>query len=410
MVRNDDQNKTGTIGEQLRRAGIPRRDFLKFCTELMIVAPIGLAITKKAWAGEVAADLLKAQRPPVIWLHFQDCTGCTETLLRTSRPGVADLILNIIDLEYHETLMPGSGKQAEEQLQSAMTKYAGKYVLVCEGSIPTKEAGIYFKLAGKPGTQLLEEAAAKAGAIIAIGSCASWGGLPSSGDNPTGANGVSDLIKGVPIVNLPGCPPNPYNLMGTVLEFVRTGALPELDNNLRPKFAYDRLIHEQCPRRAHFDNGRFAQVFGDDGHRHGWCLYKMGCKGPDTHAGCSTRHFNEMPDVWPIGIGAPCVGCTEKEIAFKVPIFQQASVHHFTPPATYPPIATGAGHPAHIATGLAGLIVGSAVGAAWTAAQRFQSSQEGAAEHPPEPPKTMPPLSSEKPVQAKPKPPQGGGH
>ena len=238
----------------------------------------------------------------------------------------------------------------------------GKYVLVCEGSIPTKEAGIYFKLAGKPGTQLLEEAAAKAGAIIAIGSCASWGGLPSSGDNPTGANGVSDLIKGVPIVNLPGCPPNPYNLMGTVLEFVRTGALPELDNNLRPKFAYDRLIHEQCPRRAHFDNGRFAQVFGDDGHRHGWCLYKMGCKGPDTHAGCSTRHFNEMPDVWPIGIGAPCVGCTEKEIAFKVPIFQQASVHNFTPPATYPPIATGAGHPAHIATGLAGLIVGSAIG------------------------------------------------
>src|SRR5262249_11244963 len=132
MVRNDEN--TPTIGEQLRRAGIPRRDFLKFCTELMIVAPIGLSITKKAWAGEVAADLLKTQRPPVIWLHFQDCTGCTETLLRTSRPGVADLILNIIDLEYHETLMPGSGKQAEEQLASAMSKYAGKYVLVCEGS------------------------------------------------------------------------------------------------------------------------------------------------------------------------------------------------------------------------------------------------------------------------------------
>jgi hydrogenase small subunit len=407
MVRNED-NKTTTIGEQLRRAGIPRRDFLKFCTELMIVAPIGLSITKKAWAGEVAADLLKAQRPPVIWLHFQDCTGCTETLLRTSRPGVADLILNIIDLEYHETLMPGSGKQAEEQLHSAMAKYAGKYILVCEGSIPTKEAGIYFKLGGKPGTQLLEEAAAKAGAIVAIGSCASWGGVPSSGDNPTGASGVSDLIKGAPIVNLPGCPPNPYNLMGTVLEFVRTGSLPELDNNLRPKFAYDRLIHEQCPRRAHFDNGRFAQVFGDDGHRHGWCLYKLGCKGPDTHAACSTRHFNEMPDVWPIGIGAPCVGCTEKEIAFKVPMFQQASVHNFTPPATYPPIATGAGQPAHIATGLAGLIVGSAIGAAWTAAQRFQSSQEGATANPPEPPKTMPPMSSaEKPAKKTP-PTQGG--
>ncbi|HTV64229.1 MAG TPA: hypothetical protein VMD98_01430, partial [Bryocella sp.] len=152
------------------------------------------------------------------------------------------------------------------------------------------------------------------------------------------------------------------------------------------------------PRRPHFDAGRFVQVFGDDGHRHGWCLYKMGCKGPDTHAGCSTRHFNELPDVWPIGIGAPCVGCTEKGIAFNVPIFERASVHNFTPPATYPPINTGAGQPAHIATGLAGLLVGGALGAAWTAAQRFQSSPEVAGARPPATPKELIPTAAEKPA------------
>ncbi len=117
MVAIADQQEALTIGEQLRKAGIPRRDFLEFCTKLMIAAPIGLAITKKAWAGEVAAELEKVRRPSVVWLQFQDCTGCTETLLRTSRPSVDDLIFNIISLDYHETLMPGSGKQAEKALR-----------------------------------------------------------------------------------------------------------------------------------------------------------------------------------------------------------------------------------------------------------------------------------------------------
>jgi hydrogenase small subunit len=396
MASRDDRNEPLTIGEQLRRAGIPRRDFLKFCTELMIAAPIGLSITKHAWAGEVAQELAKMSRPSVVWLHFQDCTGCTETLLRTSRPGVDDLIFNVISLDYHETLMPGSGKQAEQALHNAIDGNAGKYFLVVEGSIPTKEQGIYMKLAGKPATQMLEEIGSKAAAIIAMGSCASWGGLPSAGHNPTGAVGVADLIKGVPVVNLPGCPPNPYNLIGTVLEVIRTGAPPECDSDLRPKFAYDRVIHEHCPRRAHFDSGRFAQQFGDDGHRHGWCLYKLGCKGPDTHAGCSVRQFNEIPDVWPIGIGAPCVGCTEKNIAFKIPIFDRASVHNFTPPDTYPPVNLSQGRPANLATGVAGVLTGAAIGAAWTAAQRFKSSEEQAMENAPDSPKQSQSSSSPK--------------
>jgi hydrogenase small subunit len=396
MVAIADGKEALTIGEQLKKAGVDRRDFLEFCTKLMIAAPIGLAITKQAWAGEVAAELEKVRRPSVVWLHFQDCTGCTETLLRTSRPSVDELIFNVISLDYHETLMPGSGKQAEEALHAAVDGNDGKFFLVCEGSIPTRDNGDFLKIAGKKGTDLLQEVGSKAAAIIAVGSCASWGGIPSSGDNPTGAVGVSELIKGVPVVNLPGCPPNPYILIGTVLEIMRTGAPPELDPDLRPKFAYDRVIHEQCPRRAHFDSGRFAQQFGDDGHRHGWCLYKLGCKGPDTHASCSVRQFNEVPDVWPIGIGAPCVGCTEKSVAFKVPIFDRASVYNYAPPNTYPAITTAQGRPASIASGVVGLFVGAGVGAAWTAAQRFKSSQEAVDENPPAVPTQVHPVPEEK--------------
>ena len=116
------------------------------------------------------------------------------------------------------------------------------------------------------------------------------------------------------------------------------GKLPALDEFSRPKFAYERVIHENCPRRAHFDAGRFAAAFGDEGHRKGWCLYKLGCKGPITHAACSTRHFNEIPGVWPIGIGAPCLGCTEKGVVWKMGTFETVPIHLATPPDTYPPI------------------------------------------------------------------------
>src|SRR5208283_3664059 len=109
-----------TIDERLMRCGVSRRAFLQFCSTLMVAAPFGLAITDKKTPEEVAAGLGKVIRPPVIWLHFQDCTGCTETLLRPSPPDLGDLILNIISLEYHETLMAGSGKQAEAALAQAV--------------------------------------------------------------------------------------------------------------------------------------------------------------------------------------------------------------------------------------------------------------------------------------------------
>ncbi len=363
-----------TVDERLMRCGVSRRSFLQFCSSLMIAAPFGLAITDKKAPEDVAAALGKVVRPPVIWLHFQDCTGCTETLLRPSHPDLGDLILNVISLEYHETLMAGSGRQAEEALAQAVDRYSGKYVCVVEGSIPTRDKGIYMKLAGRPAMEVLADVAGKAAAIIAIGSCAAWGGIPSADPDPTGAVGVVDLLPNKAIVNLPGCPPNPYTLLGVVLQFAANGTLPELDDQRRPKFAYDRDIHEQCPRRAHFDAGRFVKQFGDAGHREGWCLYEMGCKGPDTHAGCSTRHFNEIPDVWPIGIGAPCIGCTEKSIAFRVPMFKVVQIHtRATPPETYPPINAPQGTISPLATGLVGLGAGALAGAGYVASRKFST-------------------------------------
>jgi len=366
-----------SIDDRLMQCGVSRRAFLQFCSSLMVAAPFGLAITDKKTPEEVGAGIGKVIRPPVVWLHFQDCTGCTETLLRPSHPDLSDLILNVISLEYHETLMAGSGKQAEQSLRDAVTKYHGKYVCVVEGSIPTRDNGVYMKLAGRPAMEVLQDVGGKAAAIIAIGSCAAWGGIPSADPAPTGAVGVADLLPSKAIINLPGCPPNPYTLLGVVLQFAADGTLPELDHERRPKFAYDRDIHEHCPRRPHFDAGRFVKQFGDQGHREGWCLYEMGCKGPDTHAGCSTRHFNEIPDVWPIGIGAPCIGCTEKSIAFRMPMFQVVQIHtRATPPEAYAPIVAPQGKTSLIAAGLAGVGAGALIGAGWVASRKFSNKAD----------------------------------
>ncbi len=380
-----------TIDDRLVRCGVNRRAFLLFCSSLMIAAPYGLAITDKKTPEEVAAGLGKVSRPAVIWLHFQDCTGCTESLLQTSQPGFADLILNVISLEYHETLMAGSGKQARQALEEAVTKYSGKYILVVEGSIPTKDHGIYMKVAGRPALDVLADIGGKAAAIIAIGSCASWGGIPSADPDPTGAVGVADLLPNHSIINIPGCPPNPYTMLGVILQYAANGTFPETDEQRRPKFAFDRNIHDHCSRRAHFDAGNFVKQYGDAGHREGWCLYEMGCKGPETHAGCSTRHFNEITDVWPIGIGAPCIGCTEKSIAFRVPMFQVVALHTIAaPPTSYAPISTTPGRISPLATGLVGLGAGAVAGAGYVASRHF--SKVGADESEPtlKPPTTGP--------------------
>jgi hydrogenase small subunit len=345
---------------------LERRDFMKAVT--MAAAAVGLSSTAAMKVVEAASKGLK---PSVIWLHFQECTGCTESLLRTSHPAISTLIFDLISLDYHETLSAAAGHQAEENLRATMEAHEGAYVCIVEGAIPTKDDGIYCKIAGRTALDLVNEVADRAGAIIAIGSCASFGGIPAADPNPTGAKGAPQVLEGKTVVTIPGCPANPYNLLGTVLQFVALGSLPELDEKGRPKFAYGRTIHEHCPRRAHFDAGRFAKQFGDEGHRQGYCLYKLGCKGPATHANCSTQPFGEVPGAWPIGIGHPCVGCTEQSLAFRVPIHTTVDIERPMPPDTYPPIEAYQGSVSAVATGVAGLVGGGLIGAGWAASKKL---------------------------------------
>jgi hydrogenase small subunit len=296
--------------------GVERRDFMKVCA--LAAAAVGASsATASRWA-EAASGGLK---PSVIWLHFQECTGCTESLLRTSHPDVARLILDLISLDYHETLFAAAGHQIEHALQQAMDQHDGKFVCVVEGAIPTKHDGVYCRIGGKSAVEMLEEVSSRAAAVVAIGSCAAFGGIPSADPNPTGAVGAPSLVEDKPLVTIPGCPANPYNFLGTVMHYLTEGGVPDLDGDLRPVFAYGRTIHDDCPRRYHFDQGKFAEQFDDEGHRKGWCLYELGCKGPHTKANCAITQYNEV-GAWPVGVGCPCEGCTEKEIAFRVPRFE----------------------------------------------------------------------------------------
>jgi hydrogenase small subunit len=339
----------------------------------MAAAAIGLSSSA---AAEIVKAASRGLKPSVIWLHFQECTGCTESLLRTTHPAVSELILDLISLDYHETLFAAAGHQAEQALRQAMTAHAGKYVCVVEGAIPVKDGGIYCMVGGRTALEIVQEVAAGAGAIVAIGSCASWGGVASADPNPTGATGVPEVLKGRTVVTIPGCPANPYNFLGTVLQYATFGTLPALDDKGRPLFAYGRTIHEHCPRRAHFDAGRFAGSFGDEGHRLGYCLYKLGCKGPQTHANCSTLSFGEVVDCWPIGLGHPCVGCTEQKLAFRVPIHTTVDIERPMPPDTYPPVAAEQGRISPLATGVAGLVGGAVIGAGYMASKKLSALEE----------------------------------
>jgi len=341
--------------------GLSRRTFLKFCGG--VAATLGLP----ASAGlQIAHAVTSPQRIPVIWLSAQECTGCTESLLRSQHPSLEQLILELISLDYHEALSAPAGHLAEEAKHHSMEHYKGKYLLVVDGSIPTKDNGIYCKVANKTMQEHLQEGAAGAAAIVAIGSCAAWGGIPASDPNPTGAVPISQIpLGGKPIVNIPGCPPNPYNFLSTVLHFVTFGTLPELDDKGRPTFAYGRLIHENCERRPHFDAGRFATQFGDLGHRKGWCLYKLGCKGPETYANCPAILYGDVGSgSWPVGTGAPCFGCTEEGVGFNKPIHALSDVSTVTPPTLYPSIGEPVGKGASpAAAALVGGLAGAALGA-----------------------------------------------
>ncbi len=356
------------------RLSMTRREFLQFCATL--AATLGLPQGADAAVAEAVAT---KKRPSVIWLHFQECTGCTESMLRAEHPTLEKLILDVISLDYHETLFAAAGHQVEAARLAAMKENKGQYVLVVEGAIPTRDNGIYCKVGGKTAIELVKECAADAAAVIAIGSCASWGGMPSTDPNPTGASGVAQVL-GKPVVTIPGCPPNPYNFLTTVVHFLTFGALPAVDHLGRPKFAYSRLIHENCERRAHFDAGRFAMEFGDEGHRKGYCLYKLGCKGPETYANCSVLLFGDAgAGTWPVACGHPCIGCTEQGVGFQKPIHAMAKLKNVEPPLQYAGIVEAKGTGATLgAAAVLAAVAGAAAGAGAMATRNLGLSHEAA--------------------------------
>jgi len=294
-----------TLLERLEANGISRRSFLTYCASLTAMLALPASFTP-----QIANALSKVDKPSIIWREFQDCAGNTESFLRSRNPGVADLVLDLLSVDYHETIMAAAGQQAEAASDAAAKK--GGYILVVEGSVPLKDDGVYCTIAGKTAKQHLEELSKGAAAIVNVGTCSSYGGIPAANPNPTGAVGVPSLVSNVPIVNLPGCPANADNITATFVHYLTFGSLPARDQLGRPLFAYGERIHDSCERRAHFDAGQFALAFGDEGHRKGWCLYKLGCKGPNTFNNCPAIRWNGGTS-WPVGAGHGCVGCSEPE-------------------------------------------------------------------------------------------------
>lgn len=292
-----------SIFSGLVKRGVSRRDFLKFCTAT--AATLGLQATA---ASQIAEALEKKQKPYVVWLEFQDCAGDTEAILRASKPTIAQLVLDVISLEYHETIMAPSGFNAEKSLHDVVKNHKGKYIAVVEGSIPMKDGGVYCCIAGRTALEITKEVCGSALATLAVGSCASHGGVPAAKPNPTQAVGVKQALPSATVVNLPGCPANPENVTATIVHYLTFGALPALDSEARPLFAYGKRIHDNCERRPHFDAGQFVKKWGDEGHRKGWCLYEVGCKGPQSFMNCPTVRFNDGTS-WPVMAGHPCFAC-----------------------------------------------------------------------------------------------------
>jgi hydrogenase small subunit len=294
-----------TISKDILQRGVSRRDFLKFCT--LMAATLGLP---SSFVPKIAEALETKAKPYVVWLEFQDCAGDTESFLRATNPTAAHLILNVISLNYQETLMAAAGHQAEKNLEDVVKNQKGKYLAVVEGGIPLKDGGVYCTVGGRTAIDIAREVCGNAMATIAVGNCACFGGIQAADPNPTGSVGVKEAIPEIRVINLAGCPMNVVNFNATIVNYLTFGSWPLVDDLHRPLFAYGKLIHENCERRAHFEEGRFVKQWGDEGARLGWCLYEMGCKGPMAHQNCPTVKWNDGTS-WPIQAGHGCIACAD---------------------------------------------------------------------------------------------------
>ncbi|MGE4472412.1 MAG: hydrogenase small subunit, partial [Sulfuricurvum sp.] len=265
----------------------------------------------------VEEGVTQLNKIPIIWLELSDCTGNSEAFIKTSHPKVDDLILKYISLDYHELLMAASGDQSESALENILRNDSGQYLLIVEGAVPLEMDGKFLRIGpkGETGIDLLRRVAKNAVAVMAVGSCAYDGGVVAAAPNPTGAVGVAEALGRSDIINLPGCPTNPINIVGTLLQYIMFDEFPKLDANNRPEWAYGFRVHDNCERRGHYDADEFVREWGDEGAKKGWCLFEMGCKGPYADLNCSLVKFNEGTS-WPVQAGHGCFACGQGKIAF----------------------------------------------------------------------------------------------
>ena len=297
---------------------ITRRDFIKMT--MAGAAALGLSPLFK-WPKMAEAA---GAKPAVVWLEGQDCAGCTESVLACLTPDLRDVVVDVVNIRYHETIMAGSGYVAEFALDEAIAE--GGYVLVVEGSLPAAD-GRYLEVAGSPLEDKFVEAANAAAAIIAIGACATYGGIPRAGV-PDG-QGVDFFLNkhsiSKPLINLPGCPVHPTWFFDTVTYYIGTGGgVPALDSEKRPYQHFANTVHDMCPRRRFYARGKYVTDWNSPKASR-WCLLLKGCKGPWTHADCGSILWNERAN-WCIGNNAPCAGCTQPEFyeGFS-PLFKETS-------------------------------------------------------------------------------------
>lgn len=360
--------KEKSIETHLEDKGVSRRDFMKWAAGITAMLALPGTFTPL-----VAKAAKLSDRLPIIWLHMAECTGCSESLLRTDAPTIDSLIFDFISLEYHETLMAAAGWQAEGNLEHAIEKYKGQYILMVEGGIPSGNSAHYLTIGGlgHTGEYSAKKASKNAAAIFAIGTCSAFGGVQAAIPNPTGAVALSKVTD-KPVINVPGCPPSEKNIVGTLLHYILYGTLPALDAYNRPKWAYAKRVHDLCERRGHFDAGEFVEEFGDEGAKKGYCLYKVGCKGPYTFNNCSKNKFNSHMS-WPIQAGHGCIGCSEPDFWDTMGPFEEPVANRL-----YNTVFDGLGADATADKIGVGLLTATGIGiAAHAAISKFKNPKDG---------------------------------
>jgi len=298
---------TETFYEVMRRQGITRRSFMKYCSLTATALGLGPAFVPK-----IVHAMENKPRIPVLWLHGLECTCCSESFIRSAHPLAKDVILSMISLDHDALIMASAGYQAEAIIEETIEKYDGNFILAVEGNPPLNQDGMSCIIAGRPFMDQLTHTAKHCKAIISWGSCASYGCVQAASPNPTQATPIHKVIHDKPIIKVPGCPPIAEVMTAVVTYMLTFDRIPELDRQGRPKMFYSQRIHDKCYRRPHFDAGQFVETWDDEGARMGYCLYKVGCKGPTTYNACSTIRWNEGVS-FPIQAGHGCIGCSEDD-------------------------------------------------------------------------------------------------